>query len=834
VGITGQPPRKGIVALSQGILQGVNRVLQEALVCNSEEELGEVCLSVAEELTQSPFGFIGLIDPQGQLFDLAISNPGWDACRMDDQMGHRVLPPGLRIHGIYGRVLRDGKGFYTNNPAAHPDSIGLPQGHPPLTAFLGTPLIYDQKVIGMVGLANRAGGYRNEELFALNTLSVAMVQVLKRKRTEVALREVEEQFRALFESTSVAMGMADPATGRLLSVNKTYTKILGYTLEDLAGKTFSELTHPEDRAADWEGFCRMVRGESPSYSVEKRLLHKDGHSVWCLVTVNLVRDAVDKPVRTVAVIHDISDRKRMEEELRAAHQATEREQKFLEAVFQALPVGVCITNEQGGIVRTNHMDEEIWGKRPVTAGVDDYQEYKAWWADTGQPVQPEEWASARAVRKGESVFGQVVKIQRFDGKQRIVNNSASPVRDDNGNILGSAVSIQDITSLWEFAKELREAKSAAEEASRAKSEFLASMSHEIRTPMTIFMSAIEQLLYIDRSPEHRQLLDLAEQASQRLYALVNDILDFSRIEARRVEIAEDWFNVRSCLQEIMAMMSATAREKNLRLELEVASAVPENVLGDQHRLEQVLINLIGNAIKFTDAGEVKVAVQRQEDTLEFTVSDTGIGIAEDKLEKIFETFSQADSSSTRRYGGTGLGLAISKGLVELMEGRISVRSRLGQGSVFTFTLLMKSMQSPEQAMTGEGGTPVAPAEPEAYILLVEDNPLVREVVSLTLSRRPWQTTTAGNGREAVQKWQAGNFDIIIMDLQMPDMDGLEATREIRRLEAGKKKRVGIIGLTAHSNRAVWLECLKAGMNDVLVKPFESASLYAAIEQCLAD
>ncbi|MCM2264880.1 MAG: PAS domain S-box protein [Desulfuromonadales bacterium] len=829
----GQPPRKGIVALSRGILQGVNRILQEALVCNSEEELGNVCLSVAEELTLSKFGFIGLVDQQGQLFDIAISNPGWDACRMEDQTGHRILPTGLRIHGIYCRVLRDGKGFFTNDPATHPDSIGLPQGHPPLTAFLGVPLFYDDKVIGMVGLANRAGGYRNDDLFALNTLSVAMVQALKRKQDEAALRESDDQFRAMFESPSVGMAQADPATGRLLRVNEVFAGMLGYLPAELIDKPFSELTHPEDRQADWEKFSRFVRGEVQTYQTEKRYIHKAGHAFWVMVTVNLVRNAAGKPVRTVAVIHDISERKRMEEELRAAHQATQREQQFLEAVFQALPVGICITDEQGGIVRTNQIDEEIWGGRPVTGGVDDYHEYKAWWANTGKPVQPEEWASARAVRKGETVFGQVLRIQRFDGKERIVNNSAAPVRDDNGRIIGSVVSIQDITSLWELAAELRIAKSAAEEASRAKSEFLASMSHEIRTPMTVFMSAIEQLQHVDRNPEHQQLLDLAEQASQRLYVLVNEILDFSKIEARRLEIDADWFNVRNCLQESLTMMAVKAREKNLRLELEVAPSVPQDIVGDPYRLGQILLNLIGNAIKFTNAGEVRVAVQRHDSALEFAVSDTGIGIPEDKQETIFQTFSQVDSSSTRRHGGTGLGLAITKGLVELMGGRIGVRSRPGQGSTFTFTLPMKSTQSPGQAMAQASGGPVATDAPEAHLLLVEDNPMIREVVLMILSRRPWQTTTAGTGRDAVQKWQTGNFDLIIMDLQMPDMDGLDATREIRRQEAGKGKRVGIVGLTAHANRAVRKECLEAGMNDVLVKPFETASLYAAIERCLA-
>jgi CheY-like chemotaxis protein len=352
--------------------------------------------------------------------------------------------------------------------------------------------------------------------------------------------------------------------------------------------------------------------------------------------------------------------------------------------------------------------------------------------------------------------------------------------------------------------------------------------------MTVFMGAIERLKRIDENPEHRQLLVLAQKSSQCLYALVNDILDFSKIEAKRMEIAKDWFNLREYLHETVTMMTSKAHEKGLRLELAVSPTVPESIVGDQSRIGQVLINLIGNAIKFTDAGEVKVAVQCHEDTLEFAVSDTGIGIPEDKQEKIFQTFSQLDSSTTRRHSGTGLGLAISKGLSELMGGQINVRSRLGQGSVFTFTLPIENLPSLGSARLDENRSAFETIAPMAHILLAEDNPMVREMILITLSCQPWQTATAKTGKEAVRKWQTGNFDLILMDLQMPDMDGLEATREIRRLEANKEKRVGIIGLTAYADRADHEKCLNAGMNEVLVKPFEDASLYEAIERCLVS
>jgi CheY-like chemotaxis protein/anti-sigma regulatory factor (Ser/Thr protein kinase) len=282
------------------------------------------------------------------------------------------------------------------------------------------------------------------------------------------------------------------------------------------------------------------------------------------------------------------------------------------------------------------------------------------------------------------------------------------------------------------------------------------------------------------------------------------------------------------------MMAPKAREKNLRLDLSVCPSVPDDIMGDQYRIGQVLINLIGNAIKFTETGEVNVAVEPHDNSLVFTVSDTGIGIPENKLGKIFETFSQVDSSSTRRYGGTGLGLAISKGLVELMGGEIHVQSRLGQGSKFSFTLPIKDLKSQVSVGSKEIGCSVVAPATGARILLVEDDPMIREVIMMALSRRPWQIVAAETGQDAVRKCCEGQFDVILMDLQMPDMDGLAATREIRRRGEHKGKQAGIIGLTAHATPEILTECIDAGMNQVLVKPCETARLYEVIEQYLAD
>jgi PAS domain S-box-containing protein len=411
---------------------------------------------------------------------------------------------------------------------------------------------------------------------------------------------------------------------------------------------------------------------------------------------------------------------------------------------------------------------------------------------------------------------------RKDGRVAWIHVSAGKVRAE-GRPRRTAAVVRDITLQ-------KQAQQAAEEASRAKSEFLANMSHEIRTPMTVFMAALDHLLQIDRSPERRPFLEMADQAAQRLRALIDDILDFSRIEARRLDIQDEPFDLRACIRNSVAMMELKAREKNLGLEMDVSPEIPPLVSGDPDRLGQVLINLMGNAVKFTSEGEVKISVRLRGKDIEFAISDTGIGIPAEKREQLFQSFSQADSSFTRRFGGTGLGLAISKGLVELMGGRIGVRSRPGGGSVFFFDLPMKPVAGPipskERVEAAEASFS------EAHILIADDEPMIREMVLMTLAQRGWQAEIAVTGREAVRKWEEGNFDVVFMDLQMPEMDGLEATRRIREMENRIGRKTCIVGLTAHARPEVREQCLEAGMDMVLTKPVRMNELYSAIEDCL--
>ncbi len=666
--------------------------------------------------------------------------------------------------------------------------------------------------------------------------ALAFYQARSRRQTLTIADQMAQQLAARqklalhVEQTPLAVIEWDERF-RVTAWNRAAEIIFGHAAEDALGAHASFLLPASERervALEMRELLRKTgagRGSS-------RNLTRDGREITCDWYNTTLVDEHGAIIGVASLAQDVTER--MEAETRVS-EAMER----LKLATEAADIGIWSWNFSDDTIE---WDERLGAWYEIPAATRQTGLYYDFWRSRVHPddIDGAE-ASLMAARSLGTPWEYQFRIVLSNGNIRHIRAAAVIDRDQNdkpGRMIGVNL---DVTRQRELEESLLAAKQAAEvaqlaaeDASRAKSEFLANMSHEIRTPMTVFMSAVEQLQLIDTDPEHRQLLNLADQASRRLHDLVNEILDFSKIEARRLEIMECWFNLRNCLQETMTLMTAKTREKGLRLELAISPAVPESLLGDQLRLGQVLLNLIGNAVKFTDAGEVRLAVQLHDGSLEFSVSDTGIGIPADKLEHIFETFSQVDSSATRRFGGTGLGLAISKGLVELMGGRINVRSQLGKGSVFIFTLPVNNFGDAETDRKVEDDSQSLPmATPEARILLVEDNPMVQAVVLMVLARRPWQTTTAETGREAVRTWQAGHFDLIIMDLQMPDMDGLEATREIRRMEADREQRVSIIGMTAHANQAVRAKCLKAGMNEVLIKPFETASLYAAIERCLA-
>ena len=388
--------------------------------------------------------------------------------------------------------------------------------------------------------------------------------------------------------------------------------------------------------------------------------------------------------------------------------------------------------------------------------------------------------------------------------------------------------------------ELNKAKQITEEATLAKSSFLANMSHEIRTPLNGIIGMADLALMDENNTESQtERLNDIKQSGESLLDIINEILDISKIEANKLVLEEVEFNTRDLIKKIEKLLSVKTFRKELEFTTNISSDMPDILIGDPLRIRQILINLAGNAIKFTNKGSVSINVkllkkEKNNLKIEFSVEDTGIGISKEKIAYLFESYSQAEKSTTRRHGGTGLGLTISKKLVEMMDGTIEVESEIGKGSKFYFIIELKQ----GKALKATDKSSIKNLETEKKktsskqlsILIVEDQLINRKIIFQLLKRKGHKITSAENGKIALEKAKSEKFDMIFMDIQMPEMDGLEATKLIRKFEKDNKTHTPIIAMTAHAMKGDKEVCLAAGMNHYITKPINPAELYSVIEK----
>lgn len=463
-----------------------------------------------------------------------------------------------------------------------------------------------------------------------------------------------------------------------------------------------------------------------------------------------------------------------------------------------------------------------------------------------------------AFEKNKEWHGEFVN-NRKNGEPYWVQASISPIKTSEGPITHFVMVFEDVTDkkkveeelksaneelerrVFERTVQLRDAKEKADAANQAKTLFLAKVSHELRTPMNGILGMTSILLDSPLNEKQKRSLGVVKYSANSLLKIINDILDFSKLETGKLRIENSDFNLKALINRAVEPLRANAQDKGLYLKTRLGADLPENVNSDALRLQQILTNLIGNAVKFTERGGIVLSanLESQNDeriVVKFVVEDTGLGIPKNMHDKLFKSFSQIDGSLTRKYGGTGLGLSITKELVERMNGEISVESEKGEGSKFAFTIGFNAPENKEKTAEsdmldgGEELSAIAAKFPDypLQILVAEDSFINREVIIEALSAKPWRCEIAENGALAVEAFKKSDFDIILMDIQMPEMDGFEATRKIREIEADSGKHIKIIGLTAHSVEDSKPECENAGMDAIVGKPIRWSELFGTI------
>ena len=674
-----------------------------------------------------------------------------------------------------------------------------------------------------------------------------------RKRAENEIRAGRVKLEAALASMTDAVCISD-TEGRFIDFNESFATFYRFQskqdcLADLAElRQMVEILTDEGQPMPIEQrpIPRALAGETVS-NAEYRIRRRDSGETWVgSYSFAPIRDANGSVAGAVIVSRDISERKRTEEELeRHRHHLQElveartralAEQELLwRNVMALLPVGVWVTDETGTIVFGNDAGHRIWAGAHYV-GPDQLGVYQAWWRATGEPVKPEDWAVARAIHKGETSLDELLDIQCFDGSRRTILNSAIPMYDEEQRLRGVIAVNQDITDLKRTEEALGQAKEAAEAANHAKSTFLANMSHEIRTPMNAIIGLTHALGRDDPTPLQRDRLDKIAAAADHLLAVINDVLDISKVEAGRLLLEETDFDLDALVANIQSLIGERARSKGLTFVTDL-SALPRVLRGDPTRLTQMLANYLGNAIKFTERGGIELTGQVIEETaadvlLQFDVRDTGIGIPHEAQTRLFSTFEQADQATTRRFGGTGLGLAINRHLATLMGGEVGVESEPGVGSTFWLRVRLGKGTAPAAAASDHARDEamaeqrLAERHRGARLLLAEDDAINQLVAQDVLESAGLVVEIADNGRRAVEMASQRHYALVLMDVQMPEMDGLQATHLIRALPGYAD--TPILAMTANAFAEDRQACLAAGMNDHVAKPVVPRDLYETL------
>ncbi len=971
--------------LEQARLEALLRLSQM-----TEAPLQDVTNFVLEEavrLTQSKIGYLAFLNEDESVLTMhAWSKSAMSECAIIDKPIHYPVVS----TGLWGEAVRQRRPVLTNDyPAPNPLKKGYPEGHVHVLRHMNVPIFDGERIVAVIGVGNKEPVYDDSDIRQLTLLGQGMWQLIRRRQAQEELRAARDDLEirvrvrtaelanandelqqerdllhTLMDNLPHCIYFKDEAS-RFVRINRAMARMFGIAEPSQAvGKTDADFFGPEHAAQALADEQEIIRTGRPVIDKEEKETWPDGHITWALSTKMPVYGIDGRIAGTFGVSRDITEQRVAEEALRAS----EIRHRTL---YDSSRDAIMVLDPERGFLSGNPASIQLFGCR-------DEEQFKSCTpVDLSPEHQPDgdlSLAKARqmidiAMERGSHFFEW--RHRRIDGSEFPATVLLARMELEGRKLLQATV--RDITEEHRVARALRAAKEDAEAASRAKSTFLANMSHEIRTPMNAVIGMTELVLKTQLSATQRDYLVSVKDAGEALLTVINDILDFSKIEAGKMALEHTPFDLRESLGDTMKSLAIRAHQKGLELAFCCHPHVPRRVVGDYNRLRQIVTNLVGNAIKFTDQGEVVLEVERQslegaEVVLHFTVTDSGAGIPVDKRAKIFDMFEQGDSALTRRHGGTGLGLAIATRLVSMMHGELWVESEVGKGSRFHFTvrleladpaeaedlvivpaclyglrvlvvddtatnrrildeilrywhmqpaqtasaaaalaemhaahergqayqlvltdahmpdvdglmltesirqdpvlgattvIMLTSGDRPEDVVQCErlniasyllkpvkqsellesieralgvmvprhelvAGVEETPAVRPLRILLAEDSVLNQKLAVALLERQGHTVTIANNGLQAVDAVKARSYDLILMDVSMPEMDGLEATEEIRKLQRDSGVRTPIIAMTAHALVGDREQCLAAGMDAYVAKPIRPQELYRTL------
>ena len=712
---------------------------------------------------------------------------------------------------------------------------------------------------GRVMMARRRDGTHFPAKVSLSPLRMAgqvfsivsLRDMTQRQRAEEALHASSERYRLIVQTAAEGIWMTD-ADGKTTFVNPKMAHMLGYTVQEMLNRPMLDFMDRDSQLLMQRRLASHGSLASQPDQVDFRFFRKDLSSLWGLLSSTSIQSENGEPGGTLAMITDITER-------RQASIALSNSSQRMASVFGAVTNGLVVQDSHGHILESNAAAERMLAASP--AGNSLWQAIREDGSAFDQRSHPVHITLSTGVAMRDVLMG----VQQPDGSLSWLSVNTEAIRDEYGKVGMVVASLTDITyhkrsesALRELNEHLEErvaqrteqldqAKQVAEEASLAKGQFLANMSHEIRTPMNGVIGMAYLALKTDLEPRQRDYLEKIRFAGEHLLGIIDDILDISKIEAGKLEIERVNFSFDHVVQTLMTVVAPRAASKNLELLFEIDPQLPAVLVGDPLRLGQVLINYANNAIKFSEQGSITVKVRKvvadaRHCLVRFEVCDHGIGLSQDEMSKLFQSFQQADTSTTREYGGTGLGLAICKQLAQLMGGDVGVDSRPGAGSTFWFTAnlgisdqaapaMLDSMAQTAAAMRASADAAlVLRTLKHARILLVEDNTFNQQVALELLEEAGASVCLANNGEEALDLLRQTQFDCVLMDVQMPLMDGLEATRHIRA--DPQLAHLRVLAMTATATSEDRVRCLDAGMDDFISKPIQPAMMYQTIASWL--